>query len=227
MNENKTLDKLFDQLIEEAANAVADRPASNGLEPEPVIFSPKHDEAMKEIFRHERRKLFMKKMLKNSKKVAILFLVLSFLLGVSISSVDAWRVKFLNFVMDIGQTNSEINFVEDEKTGDTYSSDDITLRYIPEGFKIVDSYSKMNGIYLSFQNGENSFKLQVQEVGSSLSADTENADMKKVKINEKEALYSSNNNTNLLIWHDDTYSYVLSGNIEGKEIFKIAENVKK
>ncbi len=227
MNENKTFDKLIDQLIHDAANISADNLGQNLPEPEPVEFSEKHNLAMKKLFKQERRKIIIRKMIRNSKKVAILLLVLVLTASISIFSVQAWRVKFLNFIMNIGQTNSDIQFWNDNGSGDTYSSDDVTLGYIPEDFKFVSSQARMNGVSLLFQKDENSFALQIQPVDALLAVDTEKAEMEKIIINGKEALYSSNNNTNLLVWHDDIYSYLLSGNISKSEMVRIAEKVQK
>jgi len=41
------------------------------------------------------------------------------------------------------------------------------------------------------------------------------------------AIYNSYNNVNILVWHDEDFSYMLSGKIGEKEIMKIAENIKK
>ena len=50
---------------------------------------------------------------------------------------------------------------------------------------------------------------------------------KNTTVNGREAFYSSNDNVNILVWHDEEFVYKLSGKIEENEMVKIAENIKK
>ena len=83
------------------------------------------------------------------------------------------------------------------------------------------------GIDLIFTGKENYFVFSMDDINSKMGIDTENASVKKMTVNGREAFYSSNDNVNILVWHDEESSYTLSGKIEEKEIFRIAENIKK
>ena len=56
--------------------------------------------------------------------------------------------------------------------------------------------------------------------------DTEGGVKEDVIINKYSATYTSNDNVNTLIWHDEKNAYHLYGNIEKDELIKIAENIK-
>jgi len=226
MSDNKTLDKILDDIIDEAALIAAENLGKNMPESKIIEFSTEHEVEMKRIFRKERNKLLFKKILKHSKRVAIFFLALVVLSSVTIFSVEAWRIKIMNFIIETSQTHSEINFSEDNK-GDTYTSDEITLGYIPEGFKLEKSDVSRKSVNLIFKDEDNYFIFSMDDINASMGIDTENASVKKIMINGQEAIYSSNNNVNILVWHDEDFSYMLSGKIGEKEIMKIAENIKK
>jgi len=131
----------------------------------------------------------------------------------------------MNFIIEMNQTHSEINFGDDH-TGDAYTSDEISLAYIPEGFKLEKRDANVNSVNLIFKEEDNYFVFSMDNISGKMGIDTENASVKKTMINGKEALYSSNNNVNILVWYDEEFSYTLSGNIEERAMVKIAENIK-
>lgn len=226
MSDNKTLDKIFDELIDEAASIAAENLGKNMPEPEAIEFSKEHENSMRKIFRKERRKSLFKKIPKYSKRAAVFLLPVIVVSGVAVYSVEALRIKLMNFVVEMKQTHSEINFEEGTK-GDTFTSDEITLSYIPEGFKLEKSDVRENDVSLVFKGEENYFVFSMNSITSSIGIDTENASVKKIMINSQEALYSSNSNVNILVWHDEVIAFRLSGTIEEREMVRIAENIKK
>ncbi len=227
MSDNKTLDKIFDDIIGEAASIAAENLGRNLPEPETVEFSRKHEEAMRKLFRKERKKLFFKKVSKYSRRTAVFFLAVIIISGIVAFSVEAWRIKVLNFVIEMSQIHSEINFVENSTKGDSYTSDEITLGYITDGFMLDKRDVKNDMVSLVFKGEENYFVISMNDITGSMGIDTENASVKKTTINGQEALYSSNSNINILVWHDENFSYRLSGTLEEKEMVKVAENIKK
>jgi len=227
MNSNVTTDKDFDDLlyyaVPLAAKELMDEMELPEKEPE---FSKEHDAKMQKLFRRERNKLLINKISVYSKRVAIVLFITLVVAGLSLLSVEAWRIKVLNFVMEIKQTHSEINLSE-EKTGDTYNSDQVSFEYIPKGFKLENSDLKENRIYLLFKNDDQFFEFIMIRADGQMGIDTEQAQVKKININGNEAIYSTNNNINVLLWHDSNYVYSLEGNIIENELVNIAKNIKK
>jgi len=227
MSDYKTLDKILDDIIDEAASIAAENLGKNIPEPEAAVFSKEHENAMQKIFRKERKKLFFKKVLKYSRRAAVFLSAVIIMSCIAVFSVEAWRVKVMNFVIEISQTHSEINFGENSSKGDSYTSDEITIGYIPEGFKLEKRDVKNNMVSLIFKGEEYYFVFSMNDITCSIGIDTENASLKKITINGQEAFYSLNKNVNILVWHDDEFSYTLSGTLEEKEMVKIAESIKK
>ncbi len=227
MIDNDLWDKILDDLIDKAAPIAAEELGMELPDPDDVEFSKEHENAMRKLFRKEQRKLVYRKVLKYSKRAAVFFLAIVVVSGVFVFSVEAWRVKVLNFVIDMSQTHSEINFSEEGTKGDSYASDEITLGYIPEGFKLDKKDVKGDMISLVFKGEESYFIFSMREITGSIGIDTEDASVKKLKINGHEALFSSNENVNILVWHDEDYTYSLSGTVEENEMAEIARSIKK
>jgi len=227
MSDYKTMDKIFDVIIAEAASIAAENLGRNMPEPEAAEFSKEHEATMQKLFSKERKKLFYKKVLKYSKRAAVFLLAVIILSGITVFSLEAWRVKVLNFVIETSQTHSEINFREGGLKGDSYTSDEITLGYIPKGYKLEKRDVKGNMVSLVFKGEKYYFVFSMNNISGSMGIDTENASVKKIIINDQEALYSSNSNINILVWHDEKFSYRLSGTLDEKEMMQIAGSVKK
>lgn len=225
MNENKLYDKLLDDLISHAAPIAIKEMVNEMDEPEPVEFSKEHEAKMKQLFKKERNRLRYKKILRHSKRVAIFIIILITVITVSIFSVEAWRIKVLNFIINMQQTHSEIDFNKEIVQGDSYISDEISFEYIPNGFKLQSNNYEENMLFLRFTNKEQYFRFSTATIEGNMGIDTENGDVKRVIINENEGIYSTNNNINILVWHDNDLSYTLFGNIKEIEMIKIAENI--
>jgi len=226
MKEYDAVDKMLDALIEDAAILAAEELANELPEPEPVEFSKEHIRKMKAIFQKPQRKLKMAKIARYSRRAAVVLLVMILVSGATIFSVEAWRVQFLNFVISVTQTNTDI-VLTGENRGTSYRDDLIELNYIPSDFELTGDRKHAERIWLEFESSENYFGLAVRSGGGALSIDTENAFMQKMTINGCEAYLSVNENVTILVWHDTVYSYTLDGNIEENEIIRIAKNVQR
>jgi len=225
-NDNKVVEKVFEILLNEAA-LLADEHIEENLyvSEDDIEFSKEHENKMKKIFKNERRKIFLKKFYKYSKRVACVFIVFIIISGITVFSVNAWRIKFLNYVLEIGKPNTDYEFGDTQ--GGFYSNDDILFEYIPKGFELTKNLSNESSIYLKFKNDNLYFTLTLNNIDGKSSIDTENGLVQNLNINRCEAFYSTNNNINALIWHNDKFSFKIIGNISKDEIIRIAENIKK
>ena len=77
-----------------------------------------------------------------------------------------------------------------------------------------------------FKNEERYFEFKLRKIDVTIGIDTEKADVNKLTISGSEAIYSTNNNVNILVWNSGDFLYSLSGNIEKKELINIAEKIK-
>lgn len=223
MSDN-TFDKILDSLIDEALPAVEAMPDKNLPEEMDVDFSPEFEERMQKIFKNERRKVRRKRILRYSRNIAACFLIFVVISGISIMSVEAFRLKFLNLVYNSSKTNTEISF--EEHRSNRYESEWIALEYVPAGFSLEKSKSTDRISYLNFDNGEEYFDVTIYETDAVLSIDTEGGSTEKIKINDIDGIYSENDNVKSIVFRQDEKVCTVEGTIEKEELIKIAKNLK-
>ncbi len=227
MNNKKYIDKVIDDILYEAI-PIAEKEMIDELNKEKIDefkFSQEHNKKMKRIFNTYKRKIYMGKLVSYSKFVATIFLALAVTASVSIVSVEAWRIKVFNLFIDKKDTHSVITF--DEVEGSYYQIQNISFNYIPDGFIPEVKQSEPNSIYIRFKKENKYFSFTLQDVNGSLSIDTEDAEIKNIIINNQEGILSKNKNVVILLWNKDDSIYMLTGNINEKEIIKIGENIKR
>ena len=232
MSRNDMMDKLLDEVIKEAAIQASEemgaRYAAEYDDGEDVEFSEEYKAKKAKLLNQYNKELFRKKLLRNSKRIAIIIIGFLIVSGITIFSVEAFRVRFLNMIIDTKQTHSKINFTEN---GDVLKEGDITLDYIPENFKFEKSNSNEDMVFLRFSDNNNFFSIMITEYDPEFEWDngfnTEDIQHNQIEIKGNLGAYVSRDNLNTLTWHDSNYVYTLSGNIEKNEVIKIAENVKK
>lgn len=223
---NNGLNDAFDILLDQAAERAAEHLGQSLPDSEePVEFSAEHEEKMRRLFKQERTKRRRKSIMKYAKIAACLIGVLIVGAGITISSVDAWRVKFMNYVFDFSQPNTDINFSEQE--GTEYKDEEITLGYVPSGFALKEHDGNRDDLTLAFENVEQYFYISVCKIDTSFSIDTQEGSAEKTTLNGYEATYTSNHNVNTLMWHNGEYAFTVLGNLPKAEIFKIAEKIEK
>ena len=150
---------------------------------ENIEFSAEHEKKMQQLFEVEYKKHRQKQLRKYASRVAVLFVAAVLVAGVSIGSVEAWRVRVINFFRETTKEYTEIRFTE-EPVG-SYSVNGITLNYIPEGYRLVGDYSKI-GEYtiLEFQDDQNVIHFTCEEISSNTigTFDTEDAEITEVYV---------------------------------------------
>ncbi len=121
---SETFDKILDSLIDEALPIVESMPDKNLPEEKDVVFSKEFEERMDKLFAKERKKRKRKAAAKCLRYIAASIAVVLAISGATVMSVEAFRVKFLNFVFNTHKTNTEITV--DEKANN-YEKDYLLL----------------------------------------------------------------------------------------------------
>lgn len=105
---------------------------------------------------------------------------------------------------------------------------EITVRYIPSGYHIVQSNADDKTALFLYENADkNQLLLRYTTASSNIQTDTEHYQVKQIRIHSQKgrAFISTDNHfTNFLIWYDNSSSYLVSGNLPYEELEKIAKN---
>jgi hypothetical protein len=81
--------------------------------------------------------------------------------------------------------------------------------------------------YLIFSNEADEHLVFAQEtLDISAVIDTENAIVEDVEINGLKGISSSKEGVTIIAWHDNSNSFILTGNIQPKTMLNIAESIK-
>ena len=225
MSDREMVDKIFETMVHEALEEVEQEDAYPSCDNFDFEFSEQHKEKMKKIFDREKKKIWIRKFGKSMQRVAAGLLVVILVSGVAVMSVSAWRVKFLNFIFDTKQTNTEITTNEDTNQA-TYNTDLFSLHYIPEGFSLEKQMIAEDLTYLKFSDSVNDFIISITPLEGKVSLDTENAYCEKININDNEALYSETDTENILVIENREEIISIKSSLKRDEIIKIAQNLK-
>lgn len=220
---NDILDKALDTLFEEASKTILE---SDGMdtEVEKVEFSSEHNENMDKLFRDMRRKERLSALPKKAMRVAGIVVLVVALISGTIYSVEAWRNKFFNFILDLNSPDSAIEF-KDSKQEELYK-ERVDLDYIPEGFELVENTVSRWTIFLEFRGNTGYFQLKANQFNANSRINTEDVNAENIDINNYPGVFMENENENTLIWHDSKYVFRIMSNLKKQEMVKIAQNIK-
>lgn len=224
--------KDFDTYLKQALSVLAEEKSKELYKDDtPVHFSSEHkkweEKILEKVKQNElyhkklQRRLKYRKYRKRATAVAMVFSVVA---GVTVFSVDAFRVRFLNFIIEITDSHSQINFGNSPDS--TAEKGDLQFGYLPNGFILSENEIREDMIYFKFIKNDEYFTILRREGDMSVNVDTEDAVVETTVVNGMKALFSLKHDLNTLVFRNNTYSYSVCGNINKDEIMKIAENIK-
>mgnify|MGYP002350923992 CR=1 FL=1 len=164
-------------------------------------------------------------------RVAVIILALGSVLAASLFSVDAFRVKVLNFFMETKPEYTEFRLEEskerrnDEKVVDWSNS--YMPTYVPEGYTVEFSENGSAIKSILFQNAEGKIIDYTQHTeAANFNYDTESASSREITVNEKGGTLIVKEGTYSIVWKYEKSIFVVMTQIDEQETLKIAENIK-
>ena len=195
------------------------------------------EEAKKQIaklierkFRRDRIRAMAKIGGKFMLRFAIVIGVISLGFILTFTTVSAFRVQVLNFLLGFEEKYIAIKLDDGENTNAEINlnwHDAYIPSYIPEGYSVYEitdfeesktiDYINDDGIILRFMQ----FKSLI-----TTNVDSENAEVfKHIRINGEEGIISIKKEKTTISWKRDNKAFVIIAQLSEKEIVKIAENV--
>ena len=177
------------------------------------------------------KKVHNKAHFSNLNKAAVAVLTIVVLFSTMMLSVQALRVKVLNFLISIQSEYTSFKLEDDDQTAEKLIVDwknAYVPTYIPKGYSVTDmSYSDaIKKITLDSEDNKTSI-IYTQFESGSISIDTENASLiETIKINDQDGTLSIKDATTTVVWKMDNHLFIVQGQISRKEAIKIAESVK-
>ncbi len=222
----KAFDDAFEIILTEAAELAAEELGEECKECEYTDKhkpSPELDAKIKKLFRRERRKAVLKKAAVIAKRAACVLVVLIAAFAIAIGSVEAWRVKFLNYVFDPEKPNMEIVFGD---KGTYYSDDDIIIKYLPLGFELTEKLPSRKSVTFTFELQDSYISVTRFDKDIRRNVDTEGATVEDIVINDYDGIYIEKEGFKLVTWSDGDYMFSITANVSKKELIRVAESIR-
>ncbi|HHU74053.1 MAG TPA: DUF4367 domain-containing protein [Clostridiales bacterium] len=168
------------------------------------------------------------------KKAAIILLAFLGIQAMLITTVEAYRFRFFDTIINFTSKFTQIDFVENEPDDMVNLPKDWAgkyyLSYIPEGYQLVNSEFEHGNGYLKYENGLGEvFRFfWISGESTTLRTDSDDKDMKKVMIHDEEAFLLKKDKMINLHWilNQDILTLEATG-LRNNEIIKVAEKIKQ
>jgi hypothetical protein len=187
----------------------------------------------KELEKKEKRAKIQRGALHVSKRVAMIFILISVVGSVITMSVEAFRIQFFNMVIETSQKFSSVSHQEKTEINiqQELPSEWIDFYYptfLPNDF-ILTSVRELNSTkYMTFGNGLNEEIRFIQgNLTSETQIDTEDGNTIKVDINGNKGLIVKKEDVTIISWNNNRASFSIQGNVDKSTLLEIAESLEK
>jgi len=172
-----------------------------------------------------RRKLFKKYSMRAATFLIVVFLSVSFLTV----SVEGFRVKLFNFLVEKNKKFTSVIIEEDDNAEIINISDwdHYYPSYLPEGYQLEtkDVFNEIR--ILKFANESNEMFFGQGPNGTDFHLDTEGGKRSEVLVNDEKSILVEKNDQNILLWNKMDSSFYIVSDIDVNELLKIANNIKR
>lgn len=165
-------------------------------------------------------------------RVAIAVLALTITFSVAMMSVNAFRVRVLNLLINIEEKYTSFQ-LEDDGNSDRGNltinwTDEYMPGYIPEGYEISNVTNTESIKSITYINSEDGAILYNEfSSGTNVAVDSENASrIETIEINGNTGTLIVKAPMASVIWEMDGKLFLIQGNIGADEAVRIAESVK-
>ena len=240
MNQNKKFENYEDSLwrvimydfaehdgkeLSDEIAALKDDPQSQPTDAEKIKYYKMLDSEL-----HKNK---LRSVAKTSKKILarVAVVVLVFILGFSIlyTTVEAFRVQVLNFLLtfDKEYTTVKLGDGENDKNMIAGFKNAYVPKYIPDGFEINGISNNPNYQTIVYKNDdEKTIFFYVFEPSMTTNIDSKNANIiKNIKINGNDAIFVLKKDKITISWSNDEKIFMIYAQISESEAIKIAESV--
>lgn len=184
---------------------------------------------LEELEAKERRAQRQKKVRQISKRAAVILLVITVALSAVTFSVDAFRIKFFNVLLETKEKFGLVFYEEEKNKEKVTAPDDWTglyPSYIPDDYILLESEVGVGISILRYVNGNGDILELIQGTMVMTSQiDTEGAKVIEVDIKGNSGIIAEKDNVIIIGWSKKEIGFILQGNIDKSTLLEIAEKV--
>lgn len=232
-----TEDKIFEAYLEYAGachiEKMLEEMDADQEEIDKISPSNQFSLSMKKFIRRKNFSTKINRGIKKAKtilpKIAVFFMIIILSFATLLTTVEAARVRFFNFMIAVNKkyTRIQVNTLPPKRENEELDIQVLVeVLYLPEGFQLknIENLGLIKIIYFSDEKGQEIEFVQVPN-GAGAQYDTEDADVKEIIINGYNGLLIQKNGLVTIVWHDSLYTYDIVGRIDAAELLKMAESV--
>lgn len=184
------------------------------------------EKKIKKMINQAIRKEKNRRIVKRFPRIVAIVLIVIVICSITVMSVEAFRVPFLNLFVRTEEKITDIEFDQDQANDDVDSLTDM-FGYIPDGYELTfDDMQEQDTTFIFTNEREESIFINKFNGKGNYGVDTEGAEYDEIMINEYQGFYSIKNGLATLVFTKNGYAYSISASIDLTEIIKIAENIK-
>lgn len=191
-------------------------------------FSNRFSRKMKALLKYERRAPTMRRMVHHMKVAAAMFLITLTLTFGTVMSVEAYRIRFFEFVTEIWEELTSV-VIHSNDNADHDKIVTVSPSYIPNGYTVLEETNSQyeNTIIYADEEGTEIYYSQTLLTQGEAILDTENTAIQTTLIGSQEVSLITNKGITQIYWHDSFSSFSLVGKIGESELLKMAESIIK
>jgi len=231
--ENKIIEAYYGYIGEIYVDTIVDELEEKKEEIKNTSFPKKLDTWVEEYIKTEEKKekriRLIKNIKKQSKRAAIILLIIIAGISTLIFTVEAIRVRVFNFFIERNERYTEIRIEEENniKTPELDWENYYQPTYMPEGYYFESEEDGGLIKILNYSDGKNQIIITQTNNSAGIQIDTEDATTEKININGNEGFLIIKEDRSMIFWHNEERSFTITGKIKKEEIIKIAESIEK
>lgn len=194
-------------------------------------FSRRFERKIKRLVREQRRSPRTNKIIRGLRRVAAIILVVGILSFSGLMTVEAYRERVIEVVVQVFHDLTNYRFVPEERsTAQSVELPEITFQYIPDGMKQVKDTVSNKFRYILYESKDGDFFELTQAVIDECRAyekilDTEGSVTEEFFIGDAEAISSTKNGVTIILWVKGNALYTLCGTIDLLELKAVAVEI--
>lgn len=197
-----------------------------------VSFSKSFHRKMNKLIKEQRRSPRVNQILRYMKRTVAAVLAIAVITFGGLMTVEAYRTQIIEVIVQVFERFTKYQFISHDDHTEEISLPEMSVEYIPDGMKEVESERIENDrYYVRYENDSGQFfeitlnMLQSNgDYGRLL--DTEDSTYAIIDINGQEAFSNTKNGVTIITWTHGHILYNVYGYMNMDEVKLIVENLK-
>ena len=225
--ENAVMELAVSDMLEQYGKELEEKyKYDEDIAPSPEA-SAKFEKSLNKAYKAGRLRSFRTKALKFGRYAVTICAVFIIIFATSVISVDAIRIKFLEWLISIHGTYNSL-IISDNNSA---YSNVICADNLPVGYKLINYNNYGNLIEAYYNNTTNYVKIQIYLNNFNdiaFNTDNENILSEDIYINENKGQYQESGSVSTIFWYSGEKSYCIStddAQISKDKLVKIAQSI--